>query len=630
MTKKYNEDSIERYAGLAGIRKKPTPYIGPTDGDGLWTILREPADNAVDQALAGRNKSVHIIYDSAPNRYWVVDKGEGIPVGEKTFTNERGHKEKLSTFYVVTGLTHGGANFSGDTISRGTHGIGIKATNAMSKTFKVWTFRDGDWWCIEYKDTKLTKEPYKSKVPKLPHGIKCKRGTVVMFEPDLSLFRKGSSIASADIQNWCQLTAYLVPGMEVQFTNPKGKTFTLMHKRGVLDFIDKRVEELKCVAQKKIFHHDSKIADIAIAFTDAEGDNINAYTNGLLNKEGGEHVRAVMDSMFKSLQPYMKTSKSKKGEKGNKWPFTKEDLSDGLLGLVNYKISAPQFNNQPKDKLIDERVYEVAQPEFLAAWTKFWDANKSLAKQIVQRATELRSKTASFLKDKKMIKNVRAAGAGMVSKLSAVVGSAPVARRELFIVEGDSAAGTAKRARNKAFQALYPLRGKPLNVIDTKQDKVNNNAEVIGLLAALGVDLGAKVPEKTVKYGKIIALADPDVDGKHINCLIIAVLWKYAPWLIRAGMVYAVRAPLYKCRFKDNVYFGMTKDEIYRQTGTEKCEVQYIKGWGEVSESDLGIALDPARRTLYRLSAPDKKGSIRFNALMGANPGFRKRLLGVE
>ena len=152
----YSEKNIERFAGLAGIRKKPTPYIGPTDSDGLWTLWREPADNAVDQALAGRNDTVHLVQDSEKNTYWVLDNGEGIPVGEKVFENERGKKEKLSTFYVVTGLTHGGSNFSGDTISRGTHGIGIKATNAMSTSFKVWTFREKKWWCIEYKSGKLT------------------------------------------------------------------------------------------------------------------------------------------------------------------------------------------------------------------------------------------------------------------------------------------------------------------------------------------------------------------------------------------------------------------------------------------------------------------------------------------
>jgi DNA gyrase subunit B len=632
MAKKYDESQIERYAGLAGVRKKPTPYIGETNGDGLWTCWREPCDNAVDQALAGRNKSVHLVYDSEPNRYWVLDKGEGIPVGTKVFENERGVKEKLSVFYVVTGLTHAGANFSGDTISRGTHGIGIKATNAMSKVFKVWTYRDDAWWCIEYKDAKLSKEPYKAKgPPKLPHGLKAKKGTIVMFEPDLSLFRKGAAINPKDLQSWCQLTSYLVPGMEVMFTNPKGKTFTLVNKRGVLDYIDKAVEELKCTANKKVFHHDSKIADIAIAFTDAEGDNIKAYTNGLLNKDGGEHQRANLDAMYKTLQPMMKKIKGdKKGT--TKWPFTAEDLSDGLVGLVNYKISAPQFNNQPKDKLIDERVYDPAFKEFSTAWAKFWKANPGLTKDIIKRATELRSKTADFLKDKKLIKNVNAAKKSMSTKLAGIIGSAPVERRELFLVEGDSAGGGAKKARDKTFQAIYPLRGKPLNPIDAKKEKVSNNEEIVGLLAALGMDLNAKSEEKmvkTIQYGKIIQLADPDVDGMHINCILTAILWQFTPHLIKGGHVYGVKAPLYKGVKGDKIFFGMTKAEVYKKAGTEKLEVTYIKGWGEINVEDLGEALDPGRRKLFRITAPDAKQASEFLQLMGGKTAYRKQLLGI-
>lgn len=427
---KYNEESIQRFAGLAGIRKKPTPYIGPTDGNGLWTIFREPADNAVDRALAGDNTLVHLVFDDAPNTYWVLDKGPGIPVGKKEFEDERGRKEKMSTLYVVTGLTHGGGNFSGDTISRGTHGVGIKATNAMSKFFKVWTFRDSSWWCIEYKDAKLSKEPYKTKAPKLPHGLKATSGTVVCFSPDLSLFQKGAKLNPKDPLGWAELTSYLVKGLEVKITNGKGKTKTFKTK-GPAEYIVNKIAELKATQMGKSFVFSSKEADIAVAFTDVEGDNcVDAYTNGLHNKEGGEHVKALVDALVKSLVPYQGKNK-----------YTPSDLKDGLLGLVNYKISAPQFNNQPKDKLIDGRVYDVAMPQMLKAWSDFWAAHKSMAKDVVTRASLLRSKTADFLKDKKLVKNVNAAKKKLATKLAPIQGKAPIEDRELFLVEGDSAGG---------------------------------------------------------------------------------------------------------------------------------------------------------------------------------------------
>lgn len=629
MSKTYSEKNIERYAGLIGIRKKPTPYIGPTDSDGLWTCWREPADNSVDQALAGRNKLVHLIADSEPNVYWVIDAGEGIPVGMKEFEDERGRKEQLSTLYVVTGLTHAGANFKGDTISRGTHGIGIKATNAMSKRFTVWTYRDGHWWCIDYKDAKLHKEPYKVKnAPKLPFGFKAKKGTVVRFEPDLSLFQRGTKMRGNYAQDWAELTSYLVKGLEVKVTNPKGKTKTFKTK-GPSEYLEKKVEELKANVTGKPFYFTSREIDIAIAFTDVEGENVNAYTNGLFNKEGGEHVRAMTNALFKSLQPFMKKSKASK-KKQESWPFTPTDLKDGLLGLINYKIAAPKFNNQPKDKLVDERVYDVAYPQLEKAFSDFWKSHKGMAKDVVARATELRAKTVDFLKDKKLVKNVKAAAKGINAKLAGIVGNAPVEKRELFLVEGDSAGGGLKRARDKSFQAVFPLKGKPLNVMEAQKDKVNSNKEIMGILAALGVQLDGK-NAGSIKYGKIICFADPDVDGMHINTLLLSTLYKYTPNLFKNGNVYVIKSPLFKAKFKDKVYFGMTKEEIYQQTGTKKVDITYLKGWGEVSEVDLiPVALDPSSRKLYRIVPSDKAGSKEFELLMGKSPTYRKQLLGVR
>lgn len=615
---KYDESSIQRYAGLQGLRKKPTPYIGPNDSDGLWTCYREPADNAVDQALAGRNSLVHLIVDKTPGVYWVLDAGHGIPVGKKEFEDERGRKEKMSTLYVVTGLTHGGSNFDSDTISRGTHGIGIKATNAMSKRMTVWTYRDGQWWAIEYRDAKLYKEPYKTKAPKLPHGIKAKKGTAVMFEPDMKLFQKGSKIVPSMMLEWAELTSYLVKGLEVQVTNPSGKT-KVFRTKGPQEFLEKQVAALKVNQTGKSFIHSSKEADIAVGFTDAEGsDLVQCYTNGLRNKEGGEHLRALVAALVKSLDPY----------KG-KAVFTPSDLRDGLIGLVNYKIAAPKFNNQPKDKLIDDRVYDIAFKQFLKAWQEFWSKNKSMAKDVVARAALLRSKTSDFLKDKKLVKNVNAAKKTLITKLASVVGNAPPERRELFLVEGDSAGGGAKRARDKSYQAIYPLKGKPLNPMEAAKDKINNNAEIVGLLAALGVNLGGNKPNIEVPYGKIILLADADVDGSHINVLLLGVIYKFIPSLIRQGKVFAVRSPLYKGRHKGQVYFGMTQEEVWSAAGS-KIDLTYLKGWGEVSPEDLGVALDPGKRQLIQITEADAKGRKTFEELLGKSPAFRKNLFGVE
>ncbi len=622
---KKKEQEIERYAGLKGIRKRSNSYIGPNDENGLWTCIREPLDNCVDLALKGLNKSVHLILDKEPGVYWIVDTGPGFPVAVKSFDDEHGKPEKLNTLYVATGLVHSGSNFKDEEISRGVHGIGIKASNAMAKRFDVWTFYKDEWWSIHYKDAAVDKQAAKSKAPKLPHGLKAKSGTFIRVEPDLKLFMKGTKINGADVKSWFDLTAYLVPGIVCKMTDMKGKTREIKHPGGPKDYVAHRLEELKATAKPKIFLHQSPLLDIALAFSDAEGDNVKAYTNGLYNKDGGEHVRAVMDGMFASLKDYW--PKQKKGDKGA--PFKVGDLADGLLGLVNCKVAAPKFNNQPKDKLIDERVYDKAKTEATEAWTKFWSANKSLAKELVQRAVDIRSKTNSFLKDKKLIKNVKDARKGLSSKLAAIQGNAPVNERELFFVEGDSAAGGLIRMRDKRTQAIFPLKGKPLNVIDTKQEKVNSNAETVGIIAALDMDLDSKKSEPAIAYGKVCTLADADVDGSHINTLLLATLWKYAPHLIENGNVYAVRSPLFKAKHKGQIYFGMTKAEIYKQAGTDKAECTYLKGWGELNDDELEIAIKPGVRTLIKIGAPNKEQAKEFHALMGADTSYRKKMLGV-
>lgn len=616
--REYDESSIERFAGLAGIRKKPTPYIGPTDSSGLWTIWRELADNCVDQCLAGRNNLVHLIQDASPNVYWCIDAGPGIPVGLKVFENERGQKEKLSTLYVATGLTHGGANFGKGTISRGTHGIGQKATNAMSTTFQVWTYREGSWYTIAYKQGKLTQDVTNCRPPKLPFGIKTTKGTITRFEPELSLFQKGAKMPIAFIRDWCKLTSYLVPGIIVRYTGPNGKTIELKSK-GPKDYLDSQVAELKANVTGKPFLLSTKEVDVAVAFTDTEGDNVLSYTNGLFNKEGGEHYRALIDALVKSLAPYSKRDKT------GKLKYTPSDIKDGLLGLVNFKISAPQFNNQPKDKLIDERVYPIAHKTFLDGWTAFFKANQSTARHIVIRAETLRSKTADFLKDKKLVKNVNAAKKGLRTKLAGIVGRTPIDETEILLVEGDSAAGGICRARNKKYQAVYPLKGKPLNVMETTKDKINSNAEIVGLIATLG-DTNGKL-----NYGKIILFADADIDGQHISSLLLGFIWKFFPQAFKQQRVFVVKSPLYKCWYKGRNYFGETQEEVYAQTKTRSVELTYLKGWGEVNETDLVVALDSSIRQLYQVLPPKDKTSARnFELLLGKSPAYRKKLLNVE
>lgn len=513
-----------------------------------------------------------------------------------------------------------------------THGVGIKATNALSTEFEVWTYREdaGGWHYTKFARGHEKVPVKKLKVgPTLPKmegkTVKCVNGTVIKFTPDPKVF-KNAKLSMRDVAMWAKMTAFMNAGLKIAVVDgEKAKVF--YSKEGIKEYLEYRLADLKATpAYKKHVFHNSERVELALTWADVEGSQIEFFTNTVRNKEEGVHADDLYRALFNSLKPYMKIIKTK-GKEG--WPCNAQDIRDGMVGLLNYKIDAPQFDSQTKEKLVDDRVKGACYEECFAELTKFWAANKSMATEIVKRASELRAKTADFLKDKALIKGVNAAKKSMSTKLAGVIGNAPVERRELFLVEGDSAGGGAKVTRDKSFQAIYPLRGKPLNPIDTKKEKVNNNAEIVGLLAALGMDLNAKDPSKTVKYGKVIQLADPDVDGMHINCLITAILWKYTPHLVQGGHVYAVKAPLYKAKHKGEVIFGMSKDEIYKKSGTPKLDITYIKGWGEINKEDLEVALKPGVRKLYRITAPDAKQAAEFLQLMGAKPFYRKTLLGV-
>lgn len=631
MTRKYDESDITGFTrDLEKIQAKPTLYIGPTDSDGVFTVLRECMDNAVDEARAGRNDFIYVNVESNKGPFWIVDRGVGIPV--KTHA-----KMGISTLtHVLTNLQSSGKMKVGGAYksSVGTHGVGIKATNALSESFEVWTYREdaGGWHYTKFEKGRekvtVTKVKDGPKVPKAgDKAIKVEKGTVIKFTPDPKVF-KNNPLNLKQVATWSKMTSYMNSGLKIRLSNGE-KSIEYYSKDGIKEYLESRLTELKATSiSKKHLVHNSETIEMILTFADVEGCQIEFFTNTVRNKEEGVHADDLYRALFNSLKPYMKVSKGK-GSAKEKWPCTAQDVRDGMVGLLNYKIDAPQFDSQTKEKLVDDRVKEACYTECMSFFESFWKSHKSLALDAIKRASELRAKTTEFLKDKKLIKNVNQAKKEISAKLAGVVGNAPVERRELYLVEGDSAGGGAKRARDKSFQAIYPLRGKPLNPIDAKKEKVNANKEIVGLLAALGMDLSAKSPEKTVRYGKIIILADPDVDGQHINCLILAVLLKYTPHLIKQGHVFAAKAPLYKGRHKDKVYFGMTKEHVYKQAGTSNLDVTYLKGWGECDEEDLKIVLDIGTRKLTKIILNQASDASSFFKLMGAPTEYRKKLLGL-
>lgn len=614
---KYTENEISGFTrDLEKIQAKPQLYIGATDANGIFTILREPSDNAVDEARAGRNSLISI---SIPGdgSFWIQDSGIGIPVKMHPVM-------KISTLtHVLTNLQSSG-KMKGDAYKSaiGTHGVGIKATNALSKLLEVWTYREdaGGWHYTKFEYGHEKVKVKKCSAPKLPNKTTPKKGTIIRFIPDEKFFGK-SKLDVKQVAAWCKMTAYMNAKLKIEL-NYKGKTKSWFSKDGIKSYLAKRLVDLKAtpISPKYVFHN-SETLELAMHFADVEGSAMEFFTNTVRNIEEGVHADDMYAALMASLKPFR-----------GKLKFNLSDIKEGLVGVLNYKINAPQFDSQTKEKLVDGRVKGACYKECLDTFEKFFASNKPLAKQLVQRAAALRQKTSEFLKDKKLIKNVKGAIRGLSAKLADVSNNkTPVADRELYLVEGDSAGGSAKVARHREFQATFSLKGKPLNVMETTKDKVNANKEIAGVFAGIGLDLSKKNPLEHIRFGKIIFLTDPDVDGCHINTLLMTLFWKYLPDLYKDGRIYMVASPEYMTRHKGKIYFASSVKALYKKVGTEKIDIQHIKGWGELDAIDMQpIAFDVGGRKLFKILPPrDKNGVLQFQALMGKKATYRQKLLNV-
>jgi DNA gyrase subunit B len=622
MARKYDESSVEYLEGLEAVRRKPQMYIGATDSFGVWTIIREALDNCVDEFLAGRNKSATLVQDK--NRFYVIDSGEGIPVGLNK-------KSGLSTLTLVVSKLHAGAKLSGGKnsayeASRGTHGVGVSATNALSAFFSVHTCRDGQWWYTAFAKGKETVPVKKSKPPTALGGVKVKQGTVVTIEPDLKCFDKNASFKFKHFSDWAMLTSYLNAGLKISYVNtaaPKTNK-EWFSKKGAVEYLDKTIEELKAGRIGKPFLLNDKHMEVALAFTDYDGQRLQAFTNGLSNIEGGEHVLALHAALSKALKPYM----------GRK-EFSATALRDGLVGIVNYKIAAPRFNSQTKEKLVDERVKPYAKPLLEDAFKKFFAANKTMAKSLCVRAEQLSAMTAKFHASKKAARQIKTASNASVllpGKLTVAPHCKPE-QRELFITEGDSASGTAKQARYPEFQEILGLKGKPVNVYKLKKGAdVLDNEELRNILVAIGYRPDAKDPLAKLRVkGKIILLPDADPDGDHIRCLVLGALMRTLPELFK-DKIYIVKAPEYIVEHDGARYYADTIENLKKKLPSEKLlrKMIHLKGWGEVSAGALReFAFDKNTRVLYQVKEPSQESVARLVAIMGEDTTARKELLGI-
>lgn len=644
----YDEDSIKVLKGLDAVRSRPGMYMGERGDPMVYRALKEIVDNCYDEFSAGRNKLIEVILDSNENIYIVADQAGGVPVGiHKT--------EKKSTMEVIFTQLHAGGKFDDKAYktSSGTHGVGAAATNALSKHFQVWSQRDGQWWTQAYEKGVPQHEVKKSKAPVIEHAgyslqdKLTKYGTIVKFEPDQTVVSESATekgakkliTAKLSLKGtliWLNNLAMLNPGLTIRVTaiGKKVKQYTFLNKEGLPAIVKKLAadNELTLVAKPFVFQTDE--IDCVVQWSSyTDTDMFSSFVNCSPTREHGKHVDGFVSALGKVLN----------ANKGARDKFKVSDAINGLIGSFNFKMNGAEYNSQTKDKLTS-LVNKEIEATILPALEEYFAKNKTLAKIVIKRAGEIGKGRDQLKAVMKSVSGVsKGSAAASISAFLTTASRCKPEDRELYIVEGDSACGTAKLARDSKYQEVFKLTGKMANAMRTELAKLVGSKAIALLLVALGIDTRnidfdqdiSKIHFSTSKLriGKIMLLADADVDGKHINTLLLTLIWRLVPDAIREGRVYVVDAPLYSAFHGNTRYFGESFDAVAKQLPPKVNPniISRAKGWGEISPDMLRyVAFAPATRSIIRITPPrDADGEAYFKSIMGENTQARKDLLGL-
>lgn len=629
----YDASSITVLEGLEAVRKRPAMYIGDTDVTGLHHMIYEIADNSIDEALAGYASTITVTLNS-DNTVSVEDDGRGIPTGIHPV-------KKISALEIAATILHAGGKFGEGAykVSSGLHGVGLSVVNALSEYMKAEVFQNGEHHLQEYHKGRPEK-------PVRVIGKTDRHGTKITFKPDPEIFKITTFNLKTLLTRFRQ-QAYLTAGLKFRLIDDRGEEdrsqdadlpidYTFCFQGGVRSYI-KLLNNPYKVVHNNIFYvkntYENVDVEVALQYTEDLQERVLAFANNVFNPEGGTHVAGFRIALTKALNDYIARTATEK-EKDIK--ISGDDSREGLTAIVSVKVHDPQFEGQTKIKLNNPEVTQIVRKVVSEELDKYLEENPKDAKNLVGKVvlTQKARKAAKAAREA-IVRKGAFEGGGLPGKL-ADCSTKKAEDSELFIVEGDSAGGSAKQARDRNTQAIFPLRGKPLNSEKYRLDKVMANQELKNLVIALGTGLGETSDLEKLRYHKIILMTDADVDGEHITTLILTMFFRHLKPIIDHGYLYLAQPPLFKIEIsKDESYWVKNDEErvalLKKLTAEGKTpkNVQRFKGLGEMNPEQLWeTTMDPKKRILKRIFIEDaEEANLTFEMLMGNEVAPRKKFI---
>lgn len=615
----YGAEQIQVLEGLAAVRKRPGMYIGTTDVAGLHHLVWEIVDNAIDEAMAGHCTNVDVIIhkDGAVS---VEDDGRGIPVDKHKKTG----KSALETVLTVL---HAGGKFGdgGYKVSGGLHGVGSSVVNALSTKLIAQVYRDGK---IHEQTYKIGEPQDEVKVV----GKTQKRGTKITFYPDKTIF-ESTEFNTQTIINRMRQQAYLTKGITISVTDEReDKNYRFYFEGGIKSYVQHLNKDKENIGSVVYLEKEvpEGIIEVALQYNTSFQETIYTFANNINTIDGGMHLTGFKAALTRTINSYARKNEILKEKDDN---LIADDVREGLTAIVSVKLANPQFEGQTKGKLGNAEMRTAVETVFADAFTEYLEEHPADGRGIIGKCTlAARARLAARAARDTVIRKGALEGMTLPGKLADCSSRNPE-ESELFIVEGDSAGGSAKQGRNRHIQAILPLRGKILNVEQSRLDKILENNEVKNLVIALGVGIGESFSIEKLRYHKVIIMTDADVDGAHIRTLILTLFYRYFKTLIEGGFIYIAQPPLFKIAQGKGVHYVFTEqqkqDVIKRFSKDARYSIQRYKGLGEMNAEQLWeTTMDPSKRMMLKVTIEDaEKADKVFDTLMGPEVMPRKKFI---